>query len=96
MDDLHQRGRYVAEVDRLYADFGRVMRKRYGVALFITPLALFLFFKRTWIDFGDVWSALQAGERFWRHAKPLLVSILVGISPIVGATVFFAWNAIAL
>jgi hypothetical protein len=94
--DLRRRGKYIAEVDRLYADFHRVLRDRYGLALLITPLALCLFVKRTWIDSSDVWTDLQFGQGFWRHGKPLVVSIIVGLSPLVGAALFFSWNAIAL
>jgi hypothetical protein len=96
--DLRQRGKYNAEVDRLYADFHRVLRERYGPILLVTPLALFLFFKRTWIDSTDVWTDLQFGQgaRAWRSGKPLVISIIVGVSPLVGAALFFAWNAVAL
>lgn len=94
---LKERGKYIAEVDRLYADFPRIMRERYGFWLLITPLAFLGYLNRLRIDLGDVATHWEVEKRVHRPSlDPIVMSLLFASSPIVGTIAFFTWNSLML
>jgi len=97
LEEIRSSGRYEAEVDRLYADFPRILRERYGIWFFITPVAFMKYLNRLRIDFGDVLTYWEMERRLHRPSfDPLARSLIFASSPVIGTVAFFCWNAFML